>query len=167
MIWFTSDWHLNHRRIIEYCGRPFTTADDMNTTLIKNLNADVSPGDLVYHLGDFALYTSPLEIQMWLERMHGDHVLITGNHDRLTRKKYMEAGFVECLRWEVFNDGEFNLIHDPAAAGHVAGSDPMQRWICGHVHHLFKRNRNALNVGVDVWGYKPVSIETVRKEFEE
>jgi calcineurin-like phosphoesterase family protein len=51
------------------------------------------------------------------------------------------------------------MAHDPAWAAAIPKDMLM---ICGHVHGLFKlveRTHRVLNVGVDVWDYKPVLFE--------
>lgn len=53
-VFFTSDTHYHHARVIHYSKRPFESVDEMGEALIANWNAVVRPGDLVYHLGDFA-----------------------------------------------------------------------------------------------------------------
>ncbi len=42
---FTADLHLGHRNIIEYSGRPFRDADEMNAALVERWNDFVSPDD--------------------------------------------------------------------------------------------------------------------------
>ena len=53
MIFFTSDQHFCHTKIITMCNRPFAGIDEMNGTLIANWNSAVSDADEVYILGDF------------------------------------------------------------------------------------------------------------------
>ena len=53
-IFFVADTHFFHKNIIKYCSQPFLSITEMNETLIKNWNSKVSPGDIVFHLGDFA-----------------------------------------------------------------------------------------------------------------
>ena len=52
MIYFISDTHFYHHRILEYTNRPFDRIEDMNETIIENWNKVVTPKDTVYHLGD-------------------------------------------------------------------------------------------------------------------
>ena len=105
-VFFTSDTHFSHARIIELCDRPFRDVQHMNEMLVENWNDIVSPDDTVYHLGDVAL--GQIEESLgYISRLNGDKVLVTGNHDRNFRggkksrglepgewdQKYVEAGF--------------------------------------------------------------------------
>mgnify|MGYP003426752763 CR=1 FL=1 len=52
-VFFTSDFHANHKRIIEFCNRPWESKEEMTENLIKNWNSVVGPDDIIFHLGDF------------------------------------------------------------------------------------------------------------------
>ena len=54
-LFFTSDTHFDHARIIELCNRPFSSVEEMNETMIERWNARVKPHDVVWHLCDFTL----------------------------------------------------------------------------------------------------------------
>ncbi|MEF9988159.1 MAG: phosphoesterase, partial [Christensenella sp.] len=54
MIYFTSDFHFGHKGIIEMQNRPFSCAEEMNETLIRNYNERVHKNDTVYILGDIS-----------------------------------------------------------------------------------------------------------------
>lgn len=84
---FTSDSHFGHDNIIKHCQRPcrehpFRDGAQMDRALMDAWNSVVSPGDVVYHLGDFSM--RPAEtINSLLKKLHGIKHLIVGNHDRV------------------------------------------------------------------------------------
>ena len=81
MIFFTSDTHFLHRRILDYCpNRKFLTVEDHDAHLIRMWNQIVSPKDTVFHLGDFAFGRVEDSFAI-LDTLQGKKVLITGNHD--------------------------------------------------------------------------------------
>lgn len=164
MIYFTSDWHIGHQNIIEYCKRPFPTADKMKHFILSNYNKTVTQEDTVYFLGDLAI-VGPAQknfIYTFIHSLPGTKHLILGNHDKLDAFDYEEVGFKTVHT--ALDIGDYILVHDPAKVI----VDHTKRWLCGHVHTLFKKNRNGnvLNVGVDQWGFFPVSMEEVNKAFE-
>jgi calcineurin-like phosphoesterase family protein len=165
--WFTADLHLNHAKIIEYCDRPFSDVDHMNTTLVNNYQAVVEPGDDVFILGDFALSGH----HHFARRLPGQKHLLFGNHDNKTRKKFTTWGFAWAK--DVY---ELRIKRD--------GSDPIYIWLSHYSHqswprsfhgswHLFGHSHGrlpgyglSLDVGVDSWGYAPVSLKTIEKEMK-
>lgn len=158
MNWFTSDTHFGHSRVIEYCNRPFSSVDEMDAAMVQLWNERVHPEDRVYHLGDFAFRGTDF-ISAKVRELNGRIVLVRGNHDQKTRGAYLKAGMEE-----VFNDwavidlglpcGELLLRHRPDYE-HVG----FQVHLCGHVHEKWKRQGNVVNVGVDVWKFRPISID--------
>lgn len=115
-MWFTSDTHFGHARIVELSNRPFkevkptkkdpigkTALEVMNEALVENWNALVKPEDTVYHLGDVAL--GPIaESLTHISKLNGKKILVEGNHDRTFMAKnqekreewaerYIQAGF--------------------------------------------------------------------------
>lgn len=182
-VFFTADLHLGHVRIIELCGRPFPDVDAMNAEIIGKWNAAVSPRDTVFVLGDVALGrlrdTLPL-----VRELQGRKKLVPGNHDRCWsgHKRvrpadyalYRDVGF-EILPDQTWHHGlAAHLCHLPIA-GDSAGTDrflgrrpivaPGEWLIHGHVHNAWRRNERQINVGVDVWNYRPVPIDLVREEM--
>ncbi len=84
---FTSDSHFGHDNIIRHCKRPcrehpFQDGAQMDRALMDAWNSVVSPGDVVYHLGDFSLRPAAV-ISDLLKKLHGTKHLIVGNHDRV------------------------------------------------------------------------------------
>jgi len=89
---FTADLHLGHRAIVEHCHRPFASVEDMDTSLIRNINEKVQKSDLLYILGDLSL--GNLEtVRGQIESIRCSNIyLIRGNHDRLSAAQYAELG---------------------------------------------------------------------------
>lgn len=81
MIFYISDTHFNHSNIINFDGRPFANANEMNERLIENWNNAVKKSDQVYILGDFCWSRDE---NVWiniLKQLNGQKFLIRGNHD--------------------------------------------------------------------------------------
>jgi calcineurin-like phosphoesterase family protein len=166
-IFFTSDSHFGHARIIELSGRPFANVDEMNETLIQKWNAVVGLRDTVYHLGDFCM--GPKETVFLRKRLNGKIILIKGNHDKKD-VVLKEAGVDEIyVNLQIELEGyKLYLAHIPI---HL---DPGERpypeelkksppedydfFICGHVHGQWKRQGKTINVGVDQWEMTPRTL---------
>ena len=74
-IWFTSDWHIGHKRILDFCSGTrghLADLDTMYAALIKNYNNKVAPGDVCYFLGDFSFHDQ--SGREALSRLHGTKV---------------------------------------------------------------------------------------------
>lgn len=160
---FTSDLHLGHNKAIFYCNRPYKNADVMDQQLIKNYNNLITNDDEVYIVGDVSLKRKihPGYYMSVVSQLKGRKHLILGNHDTLNPFTYIStAGFHSVhTSLEISIDGiDMILCHDPA----ISQMDRSKVFICGHVHNLFKVLKNVINVGVDVWDYKPVSFEELK-----
>lgn len=79
-IWFTADHHFAHKNIIEYCGRPFSSAKSMNQAMISNWNGRVDADDTVYVLGDFTLGGGALA-ELYFSKLYGKILVVPGGHD--------------------------------------------------------------------------------------
>ncbi len=160
MIWFTADPHYMHDAIIEYCNRPFKNSTVMTSKLVKNYNMVVKDEDTVYFVGDLSNKTATHtgSLANIFKRLNGTKHLILGNHDVLKPFSYInDLGFTSVhTSLEV---EEFILNHDPAASIIVRD----RTWLCGHIHDLFVCQKNVINVGVDVWEYFPVHIDSIRE----
>jgi calcineurin-like phosphoesterase family protein len=152
-VFFSADQHFGHQKIIEYCNRPYKNVDIMDNALISNWNSVVSSNDIVFVVGDFAFHGD----MGYAKRLNGTMVLIKGNHDR-TSKSFDSLSVVSSGKHLFLN-------HLPYFDKLPETTDII---ICGHVHHNWLSNTHfcipMVNVGVDVWGYKPVDIESVIKE---
>lgn len=152
--WFISDMHFNDKRF-DVFYRPFTTLEEQHKTIIDNWNAAIAPEDEVYVVGDVAIDDDGLK---YVDELNGKKILILGNYDEPRDMNILQQKFDKvCTSMTISIDGEtVNLTHYPAEA--YANSFN----IVGHIHGLWKVQRNMINVGVDAWHYKPVSEEQIK-----
>ena len=159
--WFTSDWHLDHNNIIKYCDRPFENKSKMNKTILSNYRSMVKKDDTVYFLGDLS-FRGPDNLNWYIHtfgKLLGTKYLVLGNHDRLSVWQYEDAGFMMVANAMHLESHDIYLVHDPAKS--LVKRDKL--WICGHVHNLYPKlmRPNLVNVSVDVWDFRPASLEEI------
>lgn len=164
-IWFTADYHLHHGNIIKYCNRPFSTADEMDEIIIQRHNELVKPGDLVFFLGDFAFTRGRLSdagsLDRLLGRFNGTFYLVKGNHDREIFKISHRFGWIRDLAEVRCGDKDVILCH---YAMRIWNKRHYGTWhLYGHSHGTLPDDPNSLSldVGVDSWDFRPVSMEQI------
>lgn len=128
----------------------------MNAALVERWNKTVGPGDTVWHLGDFALRTAPEDAAVLLRSLHGRKRLITGNND--------PAAIAGLPEWEsVAAYAEVNLDGRLLVLCHYA----FRTWngmargalnLHGHSHGRLKPLPRQVDVGVDVWDFRPITL---------
>lgn len=164
-VWFTSDTHFGHSKVIDYSNRPFKNVDEMDEMMIKNWNAYVQPGDLVYHLGDFSFHRTEKSIQI-AKRLMGQKYLIFGNHDKRLRE---EKEFCSQFIWtkdlaQIEIEGtKVTLCHYAMLTWNQSHRGAWQ--LHGHSHGSLPVDMTSLrqDVGVDVYDYRPVSFEELQR----
>jgi calcineurin-like phosphoesterase family protein len=177
-VWFSADSHYGHKRIIDYCDRPFASIDEMDRELIENWNEVVGAEDEVYFLGDFSLDFK--KVKQVVPLLSGKIHLIAGNHDLCHTsntdggsylRRYEEVGFDDICESIYLDVGGQSVLcsHMP----YFSVDDPDTRypehkpedeggWLLhGHVHQRWKVKNRQINVGVDVWDFYPVSIDVI------
>ena len=158
-VFFTSDNHFGHARIIEYCNRPFKHVDEMNEAMIANWNNKIDPEDTVYHIGDFAMDKNPSK---FLYRLNGQKFLIKGNHDGKPRKEDGWAGIWDYREIRVEN--QFIVLCHYALR--VWNKSHYGSWnLFGHSHGSLPDDPTVLSidVGVDCHDYTPISFEEIKE----
>lgn len=166
MKWFTSDTHFGHANIIRYDQRPFASIEEHDEALVANWNAVVSPGDVVYHLGDFAWHGRVPDVDLLLGLLHGTKILILGNHDEKTVSR--AKGWAKVTPYLEISEGgqKIILFHYRLV---VWNRSHHGSWaLHGHSHGSLPVNLEAktFDVGTMLWGYRPISFEEVAKEME-
>jgi len=176
-VFFTSDTHFFHSKIIGYTGRPFENVEQMNQTLIENWNRVVPRDGIVFHLGDFA-FASEENWNSILDKLKGKIYLILGNHDMKMAGKEVMNRFEEVTLQKIIRvDGrEILLNHYPFLCYSGAYREEWQ--LFGHVHSGAERVEGIdiprlvnlfptqYDVGVDNNNYTPVSYEQVKAIIE-
>ena len=169
MIYFTADLHLGHKSVIKFCNRPFKTVEEMDETLITKWNSKVKKNDLVYVLGDMVWQKK--EPKNYLSRLNGRKILIVGNHDKRIVREGNEAFFEKISKFEEvsLNGHQLTLCHYPMLEwknSRKVGTNKLGYLIHGHTHNNVRneyaflfRHPNALNAGVDVNAFEPVTFE--------
>lgn len=170
MIYFTSDLHLNHKAIIWMMNRPFKNVEEMNETLIKNINETVKPSDTLYVLGDLSYRGKKSDVEDMVRKIRCRNIILCkGNHDR----RYDESIFKEltdykeiCVNTNGTNNRLVTLMHYPIEdwKNRKHGSIHLH----GHVHSNGSYNDlmrdNGIyryDVGVDANNYRPVSLDEI------
>lgn len=178
---FTADSHYGHFNIINYCNRPFTTAEEMDLTMLSAMQDADAAGKTIIHAGDFVFQPTTLQQISW--RPKNNHIILLGNHDTHANKD----GKYRKLYQEFFSSIEghsdtwkthfLSIIVDdePIMISH----EPQQQlmWykynLYGHHHNnmhlrpaqfypkydwLFKSDKH-FNIGVELTEYKPISLQ--------
>ena len=173
MIYFTADNHFCHGNIIGSCYRPFKDVQEMNREMIKRWNSYVTDHDEVYVLGDFLYKGTAIEANKILGQLKGKKYLIRGNHEKyLDDPKFRLGAFEWVKEYYILNyEGiEFVLFHYPILQWHKSHRGSIHLY--GHVHNnadkdpdfgekLRMLGSRAINVGVDVNDFYPVSIKRI------
>lgn len=171
---FTADLHFGHTNVIRYAGRPFADADEMDATLIERWNATVSPADTVYVVGDVALCGRPRALAA-VRRLHGQKFLVRGNHDGgVTGELAACFGWIKDLATVRVDDADAPDGTQRIVLCHYAmrvweGSHHGTWHLYGHSHGSLPDDPAArsLDVGVDVWDFRPVPYATIKARMAE
>lgn len=163
MIYFTADTHAHHTNIIGYCNRPFGTSTVMTNRLVENINNIVKENDTLYHLGDVS-FGNTLWVMGFITAINCKNIhLILGNHDKRIRKqKELQNLFSSVNDYKEINlyNNFFILCHYPLLTWNKMRYNSIH--LHGHCHGTLEKTHNRrIDVGVDVWNYKPVSIEEI------
>lgn len=151
MIYFGADLHFDHKHILNFCDRPYTSVAEMTESMLCDIERVVSRGDIVYLLGDiqFCSHTDYLDR---LQRIRGvEFHLIIGNHDSSKLCKHALWKSVSHHKVIKVNGAKVILCHYP-----------IQSWYCmehgsyhfhGHTHnnasHQLSYMPNRVDVGSD------------------
>ncbi len=150
MEWFIADTHFGHANIMRYCHRPFATVEEMDETLIKNINSRVGRGDTIRFLGDWSFgEAAKYRKQINCPNIH----FIMGNHDHEPHAVYRD------LFTTVRDLDDIKVTLNGKRVDIVLCHYAMRVWnkshhgswqLYGHSHNTLPDNPNALSVDVGV-----------------
>ena len=169
-IWFSSDWHLNHKNIIKNCNRPFQTVEEMDNSILYHFDRLVKSGDKFIFIGDMSFNKNT--IKNFLNKDIIKHITfyyILGNHDPMKKdeiKSINKRIIVEYLKDIKIDNQKITLCHYP-----------MRSWNCshwgawmlhGHIHYNTndKFKGKIYNVGVDLHNFNPVNYDTIKQYMD-
>jgi calcineurin-like phosphoesterase family protein len=186
-LYFVSDSHFSHENICSATTqwkdagdavRQFSSLEDMNRTIVDNINAVVDENDILFHLGDWS-FGGFEQIQKFRSQLICKNIhIVLGNHDHhIERDKdgiqslfSSVHSFIPRLEIKRAIDGgkgmmerfNFCLFHYPIASWIDMNSGVIH--LHGHVHlpkHLKLGKGRSLDVGMDGNDMKPYSLDDV------
>ncbi len=175
-VFFTSDFHLFHKNVIRYDGRPFY--DDlgkedlhaMHSTILTNWNNVVRQKDVVFYLGDLCFGRMEWAKE-FVDQLNGTIHYIMGNHDKwediwgLNRFSTV-YDYVDLLITGIkhSDNASFAMMHYPIHSWNKAKHGTYM--IHGHCHMSlsekeFHQDKRIYDVGCNGWNYTPVEFREI------
>jgi len=124
--------------------------------MIEFWNDTVRPKDKVYHLGDVVINRKAFPT---LDKLHGEKVLIKGNHDLFRLEEYTKY-FKDIRAYHVLNN--YILSHIPV---HPDSKGRFKGNIHGHLHANVLADPWYQNVSVEQTNFRPILFEEFLKRF--
>ena len=172
---FSSDFHLNHANIAGKNTsnwprgyRDFNSLQEMNETIIANVNNTVGQEDTLYFLGDFCFGNMNLT-PMWRRRIICENIIwIKGNHDKQIEKyssvftATADVAKIVVEKKTIFLSHYKHAIWDGSHKGY---------WhLYGHSHASAEdwKIGKSMDVGIDnayrlLGEYRPFSFEEIKR----
>lgn len=156
-LFFTSDTHFGHGGALGLFRRPFASVAEMEEAMVRRWNETVGPHDEVWHLGDFAIRMPADRMAALLDRLAGRKHLVTGNNDGPATLAL--GGWVSVQPYvEIESAGNrLVLCHYPFRSWNGMHKGAID--LHGHSHGKLKPLSRQIDVGVDVWDFRPVPLE--------
>lgn len=163
-VWITSDLHIGHDQEFVWKARGFESVEQMNETIISNLERMVAEDDDLWILGDLTL--GDIEAAAaYLRRIPGHVHIVLGNHDTDRRIEFYESLGWDChfaMRIKYGKQGIF-LSHYPTSTSNP-GEDYLSLAtlnLYGHTHDTscwHSENPFSFHVGMDSNDCEPWTI---------
>lgn len=169
-IFFSSDWHLLHPKIVQICPRPID-AIQHDDWVISRINEKIGRNDVLYLLGDVTMKSSA-DVIPFLKKVICQHIhFVQGNHDPDSFMHNPDNFFDSVSQIKTIN---FNSEENPNV--HIVGCHyPILRWdrkdkgsihLHGHDHNEYEDEGLSIDVGLDAQNYYPISLRQVLERVE-
>lgn len=170
---YIADTHFGHQNILEECRSQFQSIEEMDATIIENINRKMKKSDTLYIIGDF-MYRSKRSPIEYLEAIKPKKILVAGNHDRdwlkhLSKEEIEQYFLGVYQQYATKKNGiELHFNHFPQLAWNRSHFFAQSFSICGHIHNakdtsiaakLFPQVTCQFNAGVDINHFEPVTFE--------
>ena len=163
-VFFSSDWHLGHRNVLQYDSRPFNNIDDHDRLIIDNWNYRlINTGNIGFLLGDFAL-TNERKLDEYAAQIAGTVYYVQGNHDHKKDLKILGRYFeILAPLQEVEINGQLIVLCHYCMM--VWNKSHRGSWhLFGHSHgNLGDLDGKRIDVGINNWNYTPVELDLITK----
>lgn len=187
-LYFTSDTHYNHSNICSATTkwkngttREFYSLNEMNDTIVSNINTVVERNDILVHLGDWSFGGFDAITEFWDRLNCKNIILVLGNHDQhiSSNKDDIQKLFMSVQDYlyldirEQVNDSRKNPIFEKTTI--ICSHYPFASWdgmnkgnihLHGHCHlgerQAVHQNCRAMDVGMDGHSLMPVSLDYVK-----
>ena len=179
-VWVTSDIHYDHKNICRgvtnwrtqdgqvpiNSTRNFQTIEEMNDTLVNNINSKVAQDDTLIMLGDI-VFGGFENVGKFLDRLVCKNIhLVLGNHDhhiRNNRENIQErfGSVSDYLQVKIYGQN-FVMCHYPFSSWNGLNKGVIHLY--GHIHSGYKNkfgNGKKMDVGVDGNDYYPYSLSEI------
>lgn len=124
--YYSSDWHIDHKKVLEFAERPYSSIEEMNEQLLENMFAPLHKGDNMFFLGDLAWSMEGFE-QVFKHINKGVNFhWILGNHDVKYYKRILSMYNNKIASVQQYK--EVHICGKPAFLCHY----PMLMWSKSH-----------------------------------
>lgn len=155
-VFFAADMHFGHDRLAT--SRRGMDPTYHNELIIDNWNKAVNKKDLVIMVGDVT-FEAPELIPMYLSRLHGNKLLIAGNHDNsqcCDVARNLGIRVMGCTKYK-----GFFVTHIPIHPMEFEFSPKVRGNIHGHIHDRIIMDPRYFNVSMDRIDFTPIPFETI------
>lgn len=154
-VFFIADTHFGHRNICKY-RTVFNNPFEHDEYIIEKWNKTIGRRDTIWVLGDMCIKNEEYNMEYLIDRLNGRINVVPGNHCYLP---YYNHRNIELQNGLVSKYGLW-LSHCPIHPNELRGR---KYNVHGHVHNETINDNRYVNVCCEVVGYKPVSLDKIRK----